>query len=70
MLVNDEQGAEVKTLVSSGGFPRGTKGIIVTGAFIEGTTTRAYCVQTTERIKGLVEGPKSTWFLERDLKNI
>lgn len=70
MLKNDEKGATVKTLVKGGYFPKGTTGRIVTGARVEGTSMLAYCVQTDQSIKGLVEGLKTEWFLERDLKNI
>lgn len=68
MLNNDSKGAEIITLVDAP-FPKGTKGKILTSAFVEGTTMRVYCIQTNEEIKGLVSGLKSEWYFERDLKN-
>jgi hypothetical protein len=68
MLKNDSNGTDVVTL-SKSVFPRGTKAKIVTCAFIGRTSARAYCIQTEDDIKGLAEGKKSAWYLERDLKN-
>lgn len=70
MLKNDEKGAIVKTLVKGAYFPKGTIGKIVTCARVEGNSMLVYCIQTEQNIKGLVEGLKAEWFLERDLKNL
>lgn len=69
MLYEDGLGTEVETLFDSV-FPAGTVCRIVTCEFVGFTTNRAYCIQTDTDIKGLVDGPKTAWYLERDIKNI
>lgn len=69
MLINDDFGVMVKTLNTSV-FPKGTKAKIISCGFIGTTSGRAYCIQTSEDIKGLVSGLKSEWYLERDLVNV
>lgn len=69
MLVKDANGTKVRVRNGSV-FPKGTICEIVACGFVGKTTNRAYCVSTTSNIKGLVEGLKADWFLERDLENI
>lgn len=62
---------EVEVLVKHDSkFPNNTKGKIIASRFIDGTSIRAYLIQTDETIEGLSEGLKTEWYLERDLINL
>lgn len=69
MLKDDSNGALVKTKNRSEEWLKGTSGKILTCVMLPGTSTRCYLIQTTVPIKGLVDGPKSKWYLEHDLVN-
>jgi hypothetical protein len=68
MLYDDRKNAAVKTATASI-FPKGTKGKVIDCRFIPDTSTRVYLFQTKEKINGLVDGPKTEWYLDRDLTN-
>lgn len=69
MLYDDSEKATVRTIHESV-FPKGTVGKVLSSRFIPRTTTRVYLFQTTESIKGMVDGPKTEWYLDRDLENV
>ena len=69
MLTVDDDGTKVRTKIDSV-FPKGTIGQIITCQFVGSTTVRAYCIHTSEDVKGMVIGFKSEWYLERDLENV
>lgn len=69
VLYNDDKHVEVMTLYESI-FPKGTRGDLIDCVFVGKTTERIYLFRTNEHVRGLVDGVKVAWYLDRGLVNV